>query len=48
MIDRFVKNITREVSIDFIQKVICDYFDLSIEVLNSKTRNEGLFKLDNW
>ena len=26
MIDRFVKNTTREVSIDYIQKVVCDYF----------------------
>ncbi|GIS04585.1 MAG: hypothetical protein CM15mP107_2050 [Bacteroidota bacterium] len=42
MIDRFVKNTTREVSIDFIQKVICDYFDLSLEVLNSKTRKRRI------
>ena len=47
MIDRFVKNTTREVSIDYIQKVICDYFDLSLEVLNSKTKKDELFKLDN-
>ena len=38
MIDKFVKNTAREVSIDYIQKVVCDYFDLNIELLKSKTR----------
>jgi chromosomal replication initiator protein len=38
MIDKFVKNTAREVSIDYIQKVVCDYFDLPIELLKSKTR----------
>ena len=38
MIDKFVKNTAREVSIDYIQKVVCDYFDLQIELLKSKTR----------
>ena len=33
MIDKFVKNTAREVSIDYIQKVVCDYFDLPIELL---------------
>lgn len=38
MIDKFVKNTAREVSIEYIQKVVCDYFDLAIEILKSKTR----------
>ncbi len=38
MIDRFVKNHAREVSIDYIQKVVCDYFNLPMEMLKSKTR----------
>ena len=38
MIDKFVKNTAREVSIDYIQKVVCDYFNLNIELLESKTR----------
>jgi chromosomal replication initiator protein len=38
MIDKFVKNTAREVSIDYIQKVVCDYFDLPLELLKSKTR----------
>ncbi len=38
MIDKFVKNTAREVSIDYIQKVVCDYFDMPLELLKSKTR----------
>lgn len=38
MIDKFVKNTSHEVSIDYIQKVVCDFFDLPIEMLKSKTR----------
>jgi chromosomal replication initiator protein len=38
MIDKFVKNTTREISIDFIQKVVSDYFSLPLELLKSKTR----------
>jgi chromosomal replication initiator protein len=38
MIDKFVKNTAREVSIDFIQKVVSDYFDLPIDLMKSKTR----------
>ncbi len=42
MIDKFVKNTTREVSIDYIQKVVCDYFDMPIELLKSKTRKREI------
>jgi chromosomal replication initiator protein len=38
MIDKFVKNTTREISIDFIQKVVSDYFNIPMELLKSKTR----------
>ncbi|GCD78754.1 chromosomal replication initiator protein DnaA [Schleiferia thermophila] len=38
MIDKFVRNISREISVDYIQKVVCDYFDLPIELIKSKTR----------
>ncbi|MFN5182510.1 MAG: chromosomal replication initiator protein DnaA [Bacteroidota bacterium] len=38
MIDKFVKSTAREVSIDYIQKVVCDYFDLPIDLMKSKTR----------
>ncbi len=42
MLDKFVKNTVREVSIDFIQKVICDYFDIPIEIMKSKTRKREI------
>ena len=42
MIDKFVKNTAREVSIDYIQKVVCDYFDIPIELLKSKTRKREI------
>lgn len=42
MIDKFVKNTTREVSIDYIQKVVCDYFDMPLELLKSKTRKREI------
>lgn len=42
MIDKFVKNTAREVSIDYIQKVVCDYFNLPIELLKSKTRKREI------
>lgn len=42
MIDKFVKNTTREISIDYIQKVVCDYFNLPLEMINSKTRKREI------
>jgi chromosomal replication initiator protein len=42
MIDKFVKNTTREISIDYIQKVVCDYFNLPLEAINSKTRKREI------
>jgi len=42
MIDKFVKNTTRELSIDYIQKVVCDYFDMPIDLIKSKTRKREI------
>lgn len=42
MIDKFVKNTSREISIDYIQKIICDYFDISLDMINSKTRKREI------
>jgi chromosomal replication initiator protein len=42
MIDKFVKNTTREISIDFIQKIVCDYFSIQVDALNSKTRKREI------
>ncbi|MBT3621440.1 MAG: chromosomal replication initiator protein DnaA [Flavobacteriales bacterium] len=42
MLDKFVKNTVHEVSIDYIQKVVCDYFDIPIETMKSKTRKREI------
>ena len=42
MLDKFVKNTVREVSIDYIQKVVCEYFDIPIEIMKSKTRKREI------
>ena len=42
MIDKFVKNTTREISIDYIQKVVCDYFSIPVDMINSKTRKREI------
>ncbi len=38
VIDKFVKHIPKEVTIDYIQKTVCQYFDIPIEKLKSKSR----------
>ena len=38
IIKNFVKSISREVSIDFIQKTVCEYFDVPVDKLKEKTR----------
>jgi chromosomal replication initiator protein len=42
MIDKFVKNTTREISIDYIQKVVSDFFSLPLEAIHSKTRKREI------
>jgi chromosomal replication initiator protein len=42
MIDRLVKNSKKEISVDYIQKVVCDYFSLTPDLLQSKTRKREI------
>jgi len=42
MIDKLVKHTTREITIDFIQKVVCDYYRIPIELMQSKTRKREI------
>ncbi|HNX07096.1 MAG TPA: chromosomal replication initiator protein DnaA [Bacteroidales bacterium] len=42
IIDKFIRNNSREISIDYIQKIICDYFGINIDLLNSKTRKREI------
>ncbi len=42
IVEKLVKNTKREISIDFIQKVVCDYFGLPSDVLHTKTRKREI------
>lgn len=42
VVEKFVKNTKREVSIDYIQKVVSDYFEMDVSTLQSKTRKRHI------
>ncbi len=42
MIDKLIKNTKREISIDYIQKVVCNYFNIPVEQIQSKTRKREI------
>ena len=42
IIKNFVKSISREVSIDFIQKAVCEYFSVPMDKLKEKTRKRAV------
>ena len=42
IVDKFVKNTKREVSIDYIQKIVSEYFQMNIDTLQSKTRKRHI------
>ncbi|MBQ0160493.1 MAG: chromosomal replication initiator protein DnaA [Bacteroidales bacterium] len=42
MIDKFVKSTNREVTIEYIQKVVCDYFNIPIDSIQSRTRKREI------
>ncbi|QXP74116.1 chromosomal replication initiator protein DnaA [Tenacibaculum sp. AHE15PA] len=42
IVDKFVKNTKKEVSIDYIQKVVSKYFDMDVATLQSKTRKRHI------
>ncbi|ESU23503.1 chromosomal replication initiator protein DnaA [Flavobacterium enshiense DK69] len=42
VVEKFVKNVKREVSIDYIQKIVSDYFQIDVETLQSKTRKRDV------
>jgi len=42
MIDKLIKNTKREISIDYIQKVVCNYYNIGLEQLQSKTRKREI------
>ncbi|WP_452221072.1 chromosomal replication initiator protein DnaA [Lacinutrix salivirga] len=42
VVEKFVKNTKREVSIDYIQKTVSDYFQMDVDTLQSKTRKRHI------
>ena len=42
IVDKFVKNTKREVSIDYIQKIVSEYFQMDVSTLQSKTRKRHI------
>ncbi|MFV0540006.1 MAG: chromosomal replication initiator protein DnaA [Aestuariibaculum sp.] len=42
IVEKFVKNTKREISIDYIQKIVSDYFQMDIDTLQSKTRKRHI------
>ncbi len=42
MIDQYVRNSQREISIGYIQKMVCDYFNISVEQMHSASRKREI------
>ena len=42
IVDNYVKNTSREVSIDYIQKIVSEYFQMDVDTLQSKTRKRHI------
>jgi chromosomal replication initiator protein len=42
MIDKLVKNNNKDISIDFIQKIVCDYFGIPVDQINTNTRKRDI------
>ena len=42
IVDNYVKHTKREVSIDYIQKVVSEYFQMDVDTLQSKTRKRHI------
>jgi len=42
VIDKLVKNSKKEISVDYIQKVVCDYFNITPDQLHSRTRKREI------
>jgi len=45
MIDKFVSNTSHEISIDFIQKIVCDYFKIPVVDMFSASRKRNIVQV---
>ena len=42
IINKFIINTSKDISIDYIQKIVCDYFGLGVDVIYSKSRKRDV------
>ncbi|HET8830078.1 MAG TPA: chromosomal replication initiator protein DnaA [Pelobium sp.] len=42
MLKNFIKNTTKEISMEYIQKLVCEYFEVPVEMVKSKTRKREI------
>ena len=42
IVENFVRNTNKEISIDYIQKIVSEYFGLTVDQMNSKTRKRNI------
>jgi chromosomal replication initiator protein len=42
MLKNFIKNASKEISMDYIQKLVCEYFEVPIEMVKSQTRKREI------
>ncbi len=42
MLKNFVKNTHKEISIEYIEKLVCEYFEVSVDMVRSKTRKREI------
>jgi len=42
MLKNFIKNSSKEISMEYIQKLVCEYFEVPIEMVKSKTRKREI------
>jgi chromosomal replication initiator protein len=42
MLKNFIKNSSKEISIEYIQKLVCEYFEVPVEMLKSQTRKREI------
>jgi chromosomal replication initiator protein len=42
VIEKFVKNTPKEITVEYIQKLVCDYFNISVDKMHQKTRKREI------
>jgi chromosomal replication initiator protein len=42
MIDKVIRNTKKDITIDYIQKVVCNYFSIPVDLIHSKTRKREI------